>query len=336
MTMAEIMFYMADLNRKDRLIDLDDGAFPSQGFQNFIFGMASEFFFHSYGDLAVRETMIDLAEYYYLKSNPSPNDFVQGDYSAKLNGVSDIRKILATSRIDPTIGDLKDEFTDPQRNLSFYMKYIKPGTKVFFPSHSWFSCLVEGKAYRYGGELAYHSRFSALGDDTEIFINTFIKFCSSLKIYYATSGFALLRSTYSSPITEESYPLYKRFPGLLYADGGRFGSEMKRRDDAIRDVNWLTAISDAMLRRIGGLEHARKQLSADVILHPYDGGVVFQAGEKPRIGDVNMGDIPSAYREVNRLLRPLRFEGWTWPFYLRVPDDIDAAEATRAWISRFD
>ena len=50
MNMAKIMFYMADLNQKDRLIDLDDGAFSSENFQNFTFGMASEFFFHCYGD----------------------------------------------------------------------------------------------------------------------------------------------------------------------------------------------------------------------------------------------------------------------------------------------
>ncbi|WP_426314950.1 type VI immunity family protein [Methylobacterium fujisawaense] len=336
MTMAEIMFYMADLNQKDRLIDLDDGAFPNQEFQDFIFGMATEFFFHSYGDLDVRETMVNLAEDYYRETNPPPNDFVQEDYSGRLNGVSDIRKILATSRIDPTVGDLKDEFTDPQMTFSFYMKYIKPGTKVFFPSYSWFSCLVDCKGYRYGGDLGYHAKYSALQNNPVNFVDNFVKNCHLLKTYYAVSGFSLLRATYSSPTTEDAYPLYRRFPGLLYADSGTFSSEIKRRDDAIRDVNWLTAISDAMLRRIGGLEHARKQLSADVILHPYDGGVVFQAGEKPRIGDVNMGDIPSAYREVNRLMRPLRFEGWTWPFYLRVPDDIDAAEATRAWISRFD
>ncbi|MFP3670350.1 DUF3396 domain-containing protein, partial [Priestia sp. SIMBA_032] len=92
-----------------------------------------------------------------------------------------------------------------------------------------------------------------------------------------------------------------RFPGLLYEDGANFGLEVLRRIDMIRDVNWLTAINDELLFRVGGLDKARKVLGDEVVMHSYEGGVVFQAGKLPVLGDLDKGKVPAAYRAVNNL-----------------------------------
>ncbi|KNY33692.1 hypothetical protein AKG12_12805 [Agrobacterium sp. SUL3] len=141
--------------------------------------------------------------------------------------------------------------------------------------------------------------------------------------------------SYAAGATEKAYPLFRRFPGLLYEDGSNFTLEILRRIDVIRDVNWLTAVNDELLERVGGLEKAREVLGDEIVLHPYEGGVVFQAGERPVLGDLNKGRVPAAYRAVNDFLKPLRYENWDYP-YLRAPYGVDEMEYTQWWTRRFD
>ncbi len=100
-------------------------------------------------------------------------------------------------------------------------------------------------------------------------------------------------------------------------------------------MNWLTAVNDELLSRVGGLDKARAALDEEVILHPYEGGVVFQAGERPVLGDLNKGRVPAAYRAVNDFLEPLRYENWERA-YLTAPYDVDKMEYTEWWTRRFD
>ena len=111
---------------------------------------------------------------------------------------------------------------------------------------------------------------------------------------------------------------------------------LNRREDVVADTGWLTAISEAMLDRLGGAAVAAGALGPEVACHPFHGGVVFQAGPQPRLGDANTGDVPDTYRRVARFLQPLRITDWARPYLLQVPDDVDGREATLAWLARFD
>ena len=142
-------------------------------------------------------------------------------------------------------------------------------------------------------------------------------------------------AAWTSGAPAKAYPLYRRFPGLLYEDGVNFGLEITRRTDVIRDVNWLTAVNDELLERAGGIEKARALAGEEVVLHPYKGGVVLQAGERPHLGDINKGKIPEAYRAVDEFLREVRYEEWEYP-YLNVPDDVDGMAFTEEWSRRFE
>lgn len=138
----------------------------------------------------------------------------------------------------------------------------------------------------------------------------FVNACRDLRVFYAVSGFSLFFYSYASGATAKAYPHFRRFPGLFYEDVARFGLAIRDRTDTIRDVKWLTAVNDELLERVGGIDKARTLLAEEAILHPYEGGVVFQAGEQPVLGDLNKGCVPAAYRAINDFLKPLRYENW--------------------------
>lgn len=75
-------------------------------------------------------------------------------------------------------------------------------------------------------------------------------------------------------------------------------------------MKWLTAVNDELLERVGGIDKARTLLAEEAIHYPHEGGVVFQAGEQPVLGDLNKGCVPAAYRAINDFLKPLRYENW--------------------------
>lgn len=337
MTMAELILALAYTNQHDDLMGLNEGGFPTDAGAILVFGVSTELFFNSEGDPARKAAAVTMAERHYADCGGSPNQIVQESDARALASADDIRRVLGLSRTDdPTTGDLAAQMTDRRETLSFYMRHAPPAdTRV--PSHDKFACLVDGEGYRGGGSfIAYDRRIAAVTNDPDGFVRAFVERCGAVGAFYAVSGLALLFATYASRAPSQAYPLFQRFPGLLYADAGTFSAEIKRRADVILDVNWLTAIDDAMFARLGGEAAAAAALGPEVVRHPFDGGVVFQAGGLPRYGDRNAGDIPAAYRQVARFLKPLRFDGWTRPYLLRVPDGVDREEATAEWLRRFD
>ena len=187
-----------------------------------------------------------------------------------------------------------------------------------------------------GGKLKYNARFGDVERDPGSYVKKFVEQAEVLKVYWAVAGCALLFAAFSRSARIAAYPLYARFPGLLHDTFSDLSLLMRRRDDAICAVNWLTGIDTKLLDRVGGLAHARRKCGAEVHIHQYSGGVVFQAGDRPVLGDVNAADVPAAYRRVSRVLRPLRFNAYTSSDFIPVPPEVDGADATQAWISRFD
>ena len=338
MTFPELIAFVALVNQYDEMMELNDVKFPSASAPNILFGMTTELFFNSDGSANKKRLTVELTETYYRACDPHPNFMAQGESSTRLTEEGDIRRFLATSRADdPTQDDLQGEMVDPRRTLSFYILAVENMNRKSAPSYGDFRCLIDGEGYRGGGSsITYNNVLEYALIHGEYCISEFVRGCEIFQVFHAVSGIALLFATYSSYEPQYAFPLFQRFPGLLYADGGAFSSDIKRRTDVIRDVNWLTAISQEMFERIGGEPAAAQALGPEIIRHPYSGGVVFQAGPVPRLGDVNAGDFPDAYRQVARFLKPLQFTAWTPPYYLRTPDGVDRGLATQAWITRFD
>ncbi len=328
-SLAEVIAYIADLNRTDAFYELDDKYFfHSYDLINCSFGATSEFYFVAAGRQQLKDTAVDLAERYYNISNPSETYIASDTSNKKLISSKDISSFIRHGR-------LRWRFEQPDEPMSFYVRGVEPGLKRFEPSHIDFSCLIDAANFALGGSLYYNFYLNRLNENIDDYIKLFKDTCEKLRSSYAVSGISLLYGTYSSIQPELCYPIYKRFPGLVYADVNGFRLETQKREDVIRDVNWLTAVGSIILEKHPSIVKAAEHPPAGVIVHRYDTGVIFQAGARPMIGDANYDDVPPAYKAVNRILRPARFEEYSGP-YLRVPDIVDGNAATREWITRFD
>lgn len=116
------------------------------------------------------------------------------------------------------------------------------------------------------------------------------------------------------------------------------GVEVESRDrtciccmDTIKGVNWLTLLSPPFVERLGGRAALRAQLSEAIMLHDLPSGLMIQAGPAPGLGDVNAGERLPLYREVHRVLKPVRVvDHWL------LGDRVFKTDETRRWMSRFD
>ncbi|MDH6295612.1 hypothetical protein SAMN03159422_04941 [Agrobacterium fabrum] len=146
----------------------------------------------------------------------------------------------------------QDEYFDEAETASFYIRHMpKQALRSTDPIHDYFTVLLPSAGYRGGnGRLMYQTRLSELSRNPTGVVRLFVDACRDLRVFYAVSGMSLFFYSYAAGATEKAYPLFRRFPGLLYEDGSNFTLEILRRTDVMRDVNWLTAINDELLARV--------------------------------------------------------------------------------------
>jgi hypothetical protein len=101
-------------------------------------------------------------------------------------------------------------------------------------------------------------------------------------------------------------------------------------------VNWLTFIGPKHLERLGGIDGLETAARAAAGVTPYrvGSGLALRAGERPALGDRNLGPDASglaAYREVYELVKPAIFAD---PVYRFSPQYFNGEE-TVAWMHRF-
>ena len=161
------------------------------------------------------------------------------------------------------------------------------------------------------------------------FVSMVRRWANWLRVWHGNAG-------YSLNLTVDDDDARRTFAPVLCAVARRFrGVELDywtsivtSTKDGIKGVNWLTLVSNELLRLIGSADEIRSKLSPEVALETIQDGLLFQAGAHPEIGDVNRGERLPLYGEVARLLEPVRARN-VWPIYF------DTAE-TRRWLDRFD
>lgn len=161
---------------------------------------------------------------------------------------------------------------------------------------------------------------------------------SRLKPVFGLAGMGLLfdRSGPSTSSVARLVPVMKRFPGVHCGLNAAFAVEAALRrptPDRYFSVNWLTAVSDALLAQLS--PDALKSLPESCVLHPYDGGKIIQAGPHPQPGDANRGFVLHDYRAVQAVLAPVQFDGYRVGI-LPVPAPRDSLYETLEWTRRFD
>lgn len=206
------------------------------------------------------------------------------------------------------------------------------------------------------GSLLVHFPLTAfaVGTARETFRTMFQRWCSALNVEHAYGGLGFVlpvggRSMYGA--IEEMGPLATRFVGL---DLDYPNSITRRCRDGIRTVNWLTAIDERRLARVGGAETVLRVAGPPVAAMPYSRGTIFVAGDAPEIGDTEAGKSPAAYHQLGRVVAPIRCdipekwfdapEGYEAPpgftsksgWSDAEPEELPALHYLKKWLARFD
>jgi|GEM_PF-5989237 hypothetical protein len=171
------------------------------------------------------------------------------------------------------------------------------------------------------------------------FIGRFHRFASILRATQAYAGVGILqRPSIGSAAPYETlvYELAQRYPGLeVFSPSCTFESLSLK--DAMRCINWLTAVGDEFLQSLGKVEDICRGMSQQILVYRYEGGIVFQAGPKPDLGDGEKKIVSQYYREVARALKPVRLQKMMYRFQEGTHGEPNFdLEDTLRWLARFD
>lgn len=160
--------------------------------------------------------------------------------------------------------------------------------------------------------------------------------CQILKPHHGYAGLGIIQGVEMMEKIRTSYlayPLAKRFPGLEIDNPSIVAMHI---GDGIKGVNWLTAVDEGCLTRLGGRAAVLAQLDENFPLYEYEGGVLIQAGPTPQLGDVNRQHFPRYYQHLARILAPLRMRFPAGHPMIQPANGEDSTEASNQWLARFD
>lgn len=162
------------------------------------------------------------------------------------------------------------------------------------------------------------------------------RWCTIIKPHSGYAGLGAIQSIEMMHKIKTSrlvYPLVKRFPGLDVDNPPIIALHI---GDNIKGVNWLTALSDACMARLGGREAFLAKLDHNYHVFDYEDGVLIQAGATPQLGDINRKQIPYHYRELSQLVKPIRMAFPEDELLFQPCNGQDDTEVSNEWLARFD
>jgi hypothetical protein len=191
-------------------------------------------------------------------------------------------------------------------------------------------------------ELSYHTASIPVSDGNgglhfDIWRDCVLAWAKRLRPAHGLAGLTVVMS---DTTTDGPYihPTLKKYIGLDVRVALDFSMEAKSVHNRIKCVNWLTVLGDAILEELGGLGVLKSALEPECTLHPYPGGVMIQAGEAPRLGDVEVpgsSELLIPYRKVAAITKPVRFMDYR-SYLFRVEKPLVGKEEAKKWVSRFD
>lgn len=161
--------------------------------------------------------------------------------------------------------------------------------------------------------------------------------CNLLSPLHGSAGMGFVyppahAGAYAAGVNGAFYAGVHRFPGIDATPPCVGDGEL----DALPTLNWLTAVYNAFLQRIGGAAAVKKALeSGPFRFYDYPGGVLFQAGSAPLAGDREQGNTPIPYRHLYQVLKPLMLTSVENPFVLDGVSEDEEAMYT-AYARRFE
>lgn len=121
-----------------------------------------------------------------------------------------------------------------------------------------------------------------------------------------------------------------RYPGL---EVDRPMSHKRVTQSGIKGGNWITILSTPFIDRLGGLPALGAALPESFVTHEYGDGVVIVAGPAPEVGDRHRNIDTPAYRELARVLKPIRI---TEHPAIYPKGRFSEQEGFAEWLARFD
>ncbi|MEF2074784.1 type VI immunity family protein [Consotaella aegiceratis] len=190
--------------------------------------------------------------------------------------------------------------------------------------------------------LKAHFPPSFVFDDPDRFVQLVRSWSERLGAIHGSAGLGALSVPGSETMKDAYYyPWLMHYPALEYDAMGDYWSEVRHGGyRQPRSSNWLTALGDDNVAALGGASAVKAQLTEEMTLSVYDGGVLIRASQLPALGDPATGGIPEGYRTAARIIKPIRFEGYQFsviklPRHLNTGREGRLAE-TLSWIRRFD
>lgn len=301
-------------------------------------GLRMAFYFGNGYTRELRSELLKIVEDYL--------DASQGRIQA-YQRAGDRRRMVASPSNPVDLGRLRDRVDDFKTPWAIEMS---AEASVSAPSH-WSLQTVASQ----NGYLLVHWPVSAFAEAPQHgFRNLFQKWCSALRVQHAYAGLGFVLPVGGNDMSsaiDHCGQYATRFVGL---DLDYPITVAARCRDGIRTVNWLTAIDDARLARVGDARTVLRLAGRDVQSMAYSAGTIFVAGQAPQIGDLTTGNFPTVYRQLGRAVAALRSdipEAWFIPpqGFAAPPDftsksgaaDAEPAELpglyyTKAWLARFD
>ena len=184
----------------------------------------------------------------------------------------------------------------------------------------------------FAGELRLIDSSDQLVDEATVWLDRVLRICETLPVKSGVVGFAAERTGLSGEELSTLYAAAMRHPGVELANDWNMAMA---QPNAIKGVNWLTVLSHAAISQLGSLDKLRADLDRAIVIHETRHAIVLQAGPRPRLGDVNQGDLLPEYREIYRTLRSLHEPMIEAAAPLPLGRD-DDDERTEAWLRRFD
>jgi hypothetical protein len=175
------------------------------------------------------------------------------------------------------------------------------------PRRTSFECLFGPEPYDTELAAGFRATFpiERFTGDIGQFLGLVKSMAQKVPVFHGYAGFA-----FNTPLDIEQEETAKP---LLFGPGMRFQGldiddtiSMRWCRKSIKGVSWLTLVASELLEKVGGIAAVRAQVSDAIVLHDMPWGTLIQAGRGPGAGDVNAGDRLPFYREVNKVLRPIR------------------------------
>ncbi|SHN19387.1 Protein of unknown function [Pseudomonas asturiensis] len=165
---------------------------------------------------------------------------------------------------------------------------------------------------------------------------TWIRYLSSeVQAEHGFGGLACILPCDGHHLLPWEYRLAREYVGLMVDPGPHI--ESLRLLDRIKGVGWYTVLGEAFVRRLGGSDKLRGQLSpySEVVFHSYSNGLMIRAGAVPELGGRDKS-VPKAYMAVNKVIKPIRLQdtGNLHPYI--VPGTGFNEDTTAQWFARFD